>query len=121
MPMFLTYVTAAKYGRDYFEATGKKTTNLACTNATKVGQFPIPLPPLAEQEAICAHLDNKLGELKSIIDTIESQIATLTAYRKSLIHECVTGQRRITEAELRHTMTRAAELNGIGQQEPTHA
>ena len=25
-----------------------------------------------------------------------SQIATLTAYRKSLIHECVTGQRRIT-------------------------
>ncbi|HPU81042.1 restriction endonuclease subunit S, partial [Accumulibacter sp.] len=121
MPMFLTYVTAAKYGRDYFEATGKKTTNLACTNATKVGQFPIPLPPLAEQEAICAHLDNKLGKLKSIIDTIESQIATLTAYRKSLIHECVTGQRRITEAELRHTMTRAAELNGIGQQEPTHA
>ena len=53
-PMFLAYVTAAKYGRDYFEATGKKTTNLACTNATKVGEFPIPLPGLAEQEAICA-------------------------------------------------------------------
>ena len=46
-PMFLAYVTAAKYGRDYFEATGKKTTNLACTNANKVGEFPIPLPPLA--------------------------------------------------------------------------
>ena len=27
-------------------------------------------------------------------------IATLTAYRKSLIHECVTGQRRITEADI---------------------
>jgi hypothetical protein len=24
----------------------------------------------------------------------------LTAYRKSLIHECVTGQRRITEADI---------------------
>ena len=29
-----------------------------------------------------------------------TQIATLTAYRKSLIHECVTGQRRITEADI---------------------
>jgi len=26
---------------------------------------------------------------------------TLTAYRKSLIHECVTGQPRITEADVR--------------------
>jgi len=102
-PMFLAYVTAAKYGRDYFEATGKKTTNLACTNATKVGEFPIPLPPLAEQESICAHLDERLGELNGIVACIESQLATLTAYRKSLIHECVTGQRRITEADLAAT------------------
>jgi type I restriction enzyme S subunit len=99
-PMFLAYVTAAKYGRDYFEATGKKTTNLACTNATKVGEFPVPLPGLTEQQAICAYLEEKLGEVKSIATGIETQIATLTAYRKSLIHECVTGQRRITEADL---------------------
>ena len=98
-PMFLAYATAAQYGRDYFEATGKKTTNLANTNATKVGQFPIPLPPLAEQEAICAHLDNKTAEVDRITATIQSQIATLVAYRKSLIHECVTGQRRVTEAD----------------------
>ncbi len=109
-PMFLAYVTAAKYGRDYFEATGKKTTNLACTNATKVGQFPIPLPPMAEQEAICAHLAEKLGEMDTLIRTIESQISTLTAYRKSLIHECVTGQRRVTEADLNR-------VKGHGQSE----
>jgi hypothetical protein len=94
---------AITYGRDYFEATGKKTTNLACTNATKVGEFPIPLPPLIEQEVICVHLDEKLGELKGLVTGIESQIATLNAYRKSLIHECVTGQRRITEADLAAT------------------
>ena len=114
-PMFLAYVTAAKYGRDYFEATGKKTTNLACTNATKVGQFPIPLPCLAEQEAICAYLEKRLGEVKATVTGIQSQIATLTAYRKSLIHECVTGQRRITEADVRAIQERAAKLT----QEPT--
>ena len=100
-PLFLAYATAAQYGRDYFEATGKKTTNLANTNATKVGQFPIPLPPLAEQEAICAHLDEKTAEVNRITATITAQIETLTAYRKSLIHECVTGQRRVTDADLR--------------------
>jgi len=30
-----------------------------------------------------------------------------TAYRKSLIHECVTGQRRITEADLNHVKAHA--------------
>ena len=103
-PMFLAYVTAAKYGRDYFEATGKKTTNLACTNATKVGEFPIPLPRVTEQDAICAYLEKKLGEVKAIVTGIETQIATLTTYRKSLIHECVTGQRRITEHDTSNLM-----------------
>ena len=58
----------------------------------------IPLPPLSEQVAICAHLDATLGEVKRIVAGIEAQITTLTAYRKSLIHEYVTGQRRVTAA-----------------------
>ena len=100
LPEFLTYLTASQYGRDYFEATGKRTTNLASTNSTKVGLFPIPLPSLEEQETICAFLEDKLAEVKGITNGIEAQIETLTAYRKSLIHECVTGQRRISEADV---------------------
>lgn len=100
-PSFLAYLTSAKYGRDYFEATGKKTTNLANTNATKVGQFPIPLPPLPEQEEICAYLDRKIFEINGIKTIIEKQISTLLAYRRSLIHECVTGRRRVTEADVK--------------------
>jgi len=38
--------------------------------------------------------------MKRLAASIETRIATLTAYRKSLIHECVTGQRRISEADL---------------------
>lgn len=99
-PMFLAYVTASKHGRDYFEATGKRTTNLASTNSTKVGLLPIPLPPITEQDKICDFLDAKISEIKRIVRSIESQIETLIAYRKSLIHECVTGQRRISEADV---------------------
>lgn len=100
LPHFLAYVTASRYGRDYFEATGKRTTNLAATNATKVSAFYIPLPSLAEQKELVAYLDAEVGRLKAIQDVIGKQIDTLTAYRKSLIHECVTGQRRIGAAEV---------------------
>jgi restriction endonuclease S subunit len=106
---FLAYLTASRYGRDYFEATGKRTTNLASTNSTKVGLFPIPRPSIEEQRAICQYLDEKLNHIAQIVKGIESQIATLTAYRKSLIHECVTGQRRITEADVVRTRRSEAE------------
>ena len=69
-------------------------------NSTRYGRMLIPLPSVTEQRAICEHLHTKLGEMKRIVTTIEAQIATLTAYRKSLIHECVTGQRRITEVDI---------------------
>jgi type I restriction enzyme, S subunit len=100
LPAFLAYLTASRYGRDYFEATGKRTTNLANTNSTKVGLFPIPRPSIAEQRAICRFLDEKLNQIDQIVNGIEAQIATLLAYRKSLIHECVTGQRRVKEADV---------------------
>ena len=60
----------------------------------------VVLPRPEEQEAICAFLDTKLAEVNRIVTGIETQIATIAAYRKSLIQECVTGQRRITEADL---------------------
>ena len=63
--------------------------------------FRIPLPKLSVQREICC-LDrtSTTRSRRSIVTGIETQIATLTAYRKSLIHECVTGQRRITEADI---------------------
>lgn len=99
LPHFLAYVTAAQYGRDYFEATGKRTTNLAATNSTKVGMFYIPLPSLKVQAELVRYLDTELGRLATIEANIGKQIETLLAYRKSLIHECVTGKRRITSAD----------------------
>jgi type I restriction enzyme S subunit len=101
MPEFLSYLTSSQYGRDYFEATGKRTTNLASTNVTKVGRFPVPLPSVEEQERIVRFLDERIGEIQRTQRAIEKQIEILNAYRKSLIHECVTGKRRITAADLK--------------------
>jgi type I restriction enzyme S subunit len=70
-------------------------------NSTRYCRMLVPLPPLPEQREIAAFLDTKLAELRRIVTGITAQIETLTAYRKSLIHECVTGQRRVTEEDLR--------------------
>lgn len=109
-PQFLAYVSAAQHGRDYFEATGKKTTNLAATNSTKVGQFPIPLPSVDEQDQLIEYLDGESGKASGLRSLLEQQIETLIAYRKSLIHECVTGQRRITDEDVNRVIAHAATL-----------
>ena len=54
-----------------------------------------------EQDNLTDYLDAKTAELKKLNENIENQIATLQQYRKSLIHECVTGKRRITEEDMR--------------------
>jgi len=69
-------------------------------NYVRIGTNFAPFPPKKEQTEIAEYLDAKEKESNLISVRIETQIATLTAYRKSLIHECVTGQRRVTEADL---------------------
>lgn len=69
-------------------------------NYVRIGTNFAPFPPLEEQKAIAEYLDAKEIESHRISETIQAQIDTLTAYRKSLIHECVTGQRQVTEADV---------------------
>ena len=68
-----------------------------------LGRFKLAVPRVAEQKEIAAFIREKDTEFRPLFAQIERQIATLTAYRKSLIHECVTGQRRIMEADVRRT------------------
>lgn len=74
-------------------------------NAEELGSILLALPPTrAEQEAIVDFLDHRLAEVRQMQTSIETQISTLLAYRKSLIHECVTGQWRVTEEDLNRVL-----------------
>ena len=83
-----------------YQGLGKLGTQLNLNTAT-VGQIFIPVPSLEEQARIVRDLDQRCGDLRILTKNIEEQIATLEAYRKSLIHEYVTGKRRITEQDLK--------------------
>lgn len=69
-------------------------------NYVRIGTNFAPFPPKGEQEKIAEFLDAKTAETRITQSLLSKQIEALTAYRKSLIHECVTGQRRISEADL---------------------
>jgi type I restriction enzyme S subunit len=63
-------------------------------NYVRIGTNFAPVPPPEEQSAIAQYLDAKEQESLLLSATLESQVASLAAYRRSLIHECVSGQRR---------------------------
>lgn len=55
----------------------------------------VVLPPHGEQKLIVKYLDARHNELESLAVNLQRQIDTLEQYRKSLIHEFVTGVRRV--------------------------
>ena len=69
-----------------------------------LGRFKLAVPRLAEQKEIAEFIREKEAEFRPLFAQIEQQIDTLVNYRKSLIHECVTGQRRITEKDTSNLM-----------------
>lgn len=76
-------------------------------NYVRIGVNFAAFPPVGEQRTIAKHLEAKEAEIALIRATLQRQIDTLTAYRKSLIHECVTGQRRISAADLERVQAHA--------------
>jgi len=65
-----------------------------------IKRFRIPLPPKSEQEKIEEQLDSLNQKIQILFDNINNQINTLQSYRKSLIHECVTGKKQVWEGEI---------------------
>ena len=55
-----------------------------------VGEQPIPLPPLCEQQAIAAFLDRETGKVDALVEQQERLLERLAEYRASLISHTVT-------------------------------
>lgn len=57
--------------------------------------MPVLLPPKSEQQQIADYLDKKCSAIDSAIAKKQAIIEKLTAYKKSLIYEVVTGKREV--------------------------
>lgn len=70
-------------------------------DSTRLSCIPIIIPSKEEQAAISEYLDAQCKRIMNLRDGITQQIEILEKYRQSLIHECVTGKRRITGNDLK--------------------
>jgi type I restriction enzyme S subunit len=80
--------------REDFLSTAILTTQLNL-NIVRVGTIKCAIPPKDEQTEIVSCLNELNQNTDTLKENIKSQIKTLTQYRQSLIHECVTGKKRI--------------------------
>jgi type I restriction enzyme S subunit len=100
-PLFLNYLLNSRGFLSFARKLAIPSVQQSNLNSTRYCRLLIPLPPVPEQREITVYLDEKTSELERVMVGIEKQIEILLAYRKSLIHECVTGQRRVTENEIK--------------------
>ncbi len=59
------------------------------------GNTYIPYPPVEEQREIARYLCDKTAEIDLCVESKKEQIATLEAYKKSIIFEYVTGKKEV--------------------------
>lgn len=87
---FLASLMTSAHGKHYFTSTSQQTTNLASTNSTKIGGFPILLPPPSEQHQIVSFLDRKTAQIDVLINKKQRLIELLQEKRQALISHVVT-------------------------------
>jgi restriction endonuclease S subunit len=83
LPMFLSLVARSNYGKQYFLACAKKTSNLASINSSQLKEFRIFVPELSEQHKL---VDQYLATEASM-NQVKAQIAASKALQKSLINQ----------------------------------
>lgn len=80
------------FGRDYFERTGKQTTNLASINKTVLSSFPAPYPSIEEQSLIVRLLNEKTSEVDNLVTELELQLKKANLLKTSILYKAFQGK-----------------------------
>ena len=90
-PKFVSWV-GNSFGRRWFEAAGKQTTNLASINKTVLEAFPIPMPPLGEVEAIVTETERRLSLVEAAQREVDNNLSKAAQLRRSLLAAAFSGK-----------------------------
>jgi type I restriction enzyme, S subunit len=76
-PDFASLQIASSYGKTYFLAHAKKTTGIASINQTVLGNLPLRVPALAEQQTIAGRLKAQLAQAQAMRAAAEAQLSEI--------------------------------------------
>ncbi|HLT85917.1 MAG TPA: restriction endonuclease subunit S, partial [Georgenia sp.] len=83
---------------DYFTeqvSYNSKGMSYPAINSSDLGCLWVAVPPLSEQEAIVAYLDEATNKIDQTINHYRNQIEKLKEYKQSLINAAVTGKIKV--------------------------
>lgn len=90
-PLFVSYLMNANFLQFQKSLSGKGEI-VVHIYSKNIREIITPLPPLSEQQAIVAYLDEQTELIDKNIDLESQKITTLKEYRQSLISAVVTGK-----------------------------
>lgn len=91
---FLYYLLSYQF--DMINACmAKGSTNQTELQRDSLLSYELAVPPIEEQQAIAAYLDEKSAKIDAAIAIIDKQIDALMRLKRALINEVITGQRAI--------------------------
>jgi restriction endonuclease S subunit len=93
-PEYLYYFTKSKCYEEWKDLIFTQAT-IQNIGADKYQYLQITVPPLKEQNRIVINIKEINNKVEKLQANIINQIDTLKSYRKSLIHECVTGKKQV--------------------------
>ena len=94
VPKFAKYYFRSNHHRYYLVKQMNLVTR-ASLGQDLLKSMPVLVPPKDEQISIAAYLDKKCGAIESSIEYKQRVIERLTAYKKCLIYEVVTGKKEV--------------------------
>ena len=80
------------FGKGWFEAHGKQTTNLASLNMKTLKTFPIPVAPTNEQERIVAAVEYRFSFIDACERTVDAGLVRSAAMRRSILKAAFEGR-----------------------------
>ncbi len=80
------------YIEEYYRIGRGIVADLWTTRYSEMRNIFVPLPPLDEQQAIVAYIEEKCEKIDKLASELQSEIDYLKEYKQRLIADCVTGQ-----------------------------
>jgi len=92
-PRFLYYFMSNRFSVEMDKGSAKST--VPSVRLPMLQNFRVCIPSDDEQDEIIEYLDSKVAEIDAVISSKEDAIMDLEKYKRSLIHEAVTGKRKV--------------------------
>lgn len=93
---YLFYYLKSDYFWDWFHVNSKETATIVHLYQQQFENFPVYLPSLEVQMQIIELLDRQIEKLNNLIAIKNQYLMELLSYKKSIIHEYVSGKKEVS-------------------------